>query len=195
LMIVSPYFIPGNHGTAMLGELVRQGVKVTILTNSFAANDVVAVHSGYMDYRRQLLEAGVSLYELKSTRSGMQEHDYSFLGSQHSSLHAKTFMIDRKRTFVGSFNLDPRSAVHNTEMGVVFDNVDYCEAALRQGQALLGQAAYEVRLTPGGKLQWIDRQTENGQTTEVVYDTEPDTTWYGRLLVYVISWLPVEWLL
>ncbi|HPE62210.1 MAG TPA: phospholipase D family protein [Thiolinea sp.] len=195
LMIVSPYFIPGHQGTAMLGELVRRGVKVTILTNSFAANDVVAVHSGYIDYRHQLLKAGVSLYELKATRSEAQAHDYSFLGSQHSSLHAKTFMIDRKRTFVGSFNLDPRSAVHNTEMGVVFDNADYCEIAYHQGQELVEKEAYEVRLTPAGKLQWVDRQTENGRTIEVVHDTEPDTTWYGRLLVYLISWLPVEWLL
>ena len=35
------------------------------------------------------------------------------------SLHAKSFVIDNSVAFVGSYNLDPRSEIYNTELGVI----------------------------------------------------------------------------
>jgi putative cardiolipin synthase len=193
LLIISPYFIPGERGTGLFKSLVDKGVSVTILTNSFAANDVVAVHSGYIDYRRTLLEAGVRLYELKATNDA--QRDFSLLGSGRSSLHAKTFLIDRERSFVGSFNLDPRSAVHNTEMGVVFSNADYGAHVTEQFQQLLAVKAYQVDITADGNLQWTETVTQEGKRVQRVHDTEPDTTFWQRTLIKMLSWLPVEWLL
>jgi phosphatidylserine/phosphatidylglycerophosphate/cardiolipin synthase-like enzyme len=46
LDLVSPYFVPGAAGTEALAGLARRGVKVRILTNSLASNDVKAVHAG-----------------------------------------------------------------------------------------------------------------------------------------------------
>ena len=46
--IVSPYFVPGDGGTAMLADAATRGVKVRVLTNSLAASDESVVHAGYM---------------------------------------------------------------------------------------------------------------------------------------------------
>ena len=96
----------------LLTTLLRRGVKVSLLTNSLAATDVLAVHGGYARYRKRLLRAGIELYELK--RGGQEGR--SLFGSGGASLHTKAFAIDGKLTFVGSFNLDPRSANLNTEV-------------------------------------------------------------------------------
>ena len=51
VIIVSPYFVPGSDFTEYLVSLVNRGVRVRIMTNSLAANDVSLVHAGYMRYR------------------------------------------------------------------------------------------------------------------------------------------------
>jgi putative cardiolipin synthase len=101
-----------------LSALAARGAQVGVVTNSLAANDVAAVHGGYMGYRVPLLKAGVQLYELKAHG----QLDTSLFGSSGASLHTKAFVVDDRRGFVGSFNLDPRSAYLNTEMGVLFDD-------------------------------------------------------------------------
>ena len=67
LDIVSPYFIPGAAGTEQLAALAKRGITVRVLTNSLAASEAKSVHSGYAKRRRDLLQAGVRLYEIKAT--------------------------------------------------------------------------------------------------------------------------------
>ncbi|MCU0579541.1 MAG: phospholipase D family protein, partial [Desulfobacterota bacterium] len=120
LIVFSPYFVPGEAGTALLTHLAARGVRVRILTNSLASNDVGLVHSGYSKYRKALLRGGVELYELnKDLAREEPEPERRWRGSSKASLHAKSFVFDRRRVFIGSFNLDPRSLQHNTEIGVV----------------------------------------------------------------------------
>jgi putative cardiolipin synthase len=122
LDIVSPYFVPGDHGTAALTELARRGVRVRILTNSLAASDVSAVHAGYMKRRRDLLLAGITLYELKPAAATARVEESRTGSGSASGLHAKTYAVDGTKIFVGSFNFDPRSARLNTELGVVIES-------------------------------------------------------------------------
>jgi putative cardiolipin synthase len=63
LDLVSPYFVPGDGGTAAIMAMAQRGVRVRVLTNSLAATDESAVHAGYGKRRRDLLAAGVQLYE------------------------------------------------------------------------------------------------------------------------------------
>jgi putative cardiolipin synthase len=123
LDLVSPYFVPGAEGTTALEALAKAGVKVRILTNSLAASDVKAVHAGYAKRRQDLLRSGVQLYELKPTAAkSSDEIEVWFGASSSAALHAKTFAVDRSRIFVGSFNFDQRSALLNTEMGLVIES-------------------------------------------------------------------------
>ena len=188
--LVSPYFVPGKETTAMLAQMARQGVRIRVLTNSLQATDVAAVHAGYAKWRRALLEAGVSLYELRRLDDGATQQR-RIGGSSSSSLHAKTFGVDGRRVFVGSFNLDPRSIDLNTEMGLVIDSPDMAaQLDARLSESMPGRA-YAVRIGADGKLNWIE---QSGQAT-VTYREEPGTSVWKRAGVRILSWLPIDWLL
>ena len=96
-----------------------------MLTNSLAATDEPLVHAGYARYRRELLEGGVELYELRPL-VGNQPAAHGT--SSGVSLHAKCIVVDRQRIFIGSMNMDQRSKLLNTEMGVVTNSADLASA-------------------------------------------------------------------
>jgi putative cardiolipin synthase len=191
--LVSPYFVPGEEGAAALAALAERGVKVRVLTNSLAATDVAAVHAGYAKRRAGLLRAGVGLYELKpSAGSGdVPEAKGRPGGSSAASLHAKTFAIDGRRVFVGSFNFDQRSALLNTEMGLLIESPALAARLARGFDDVVPKAAYEVRLAAAGGLEWIEL-TPSG---EVRYGADPGTGPLRRGAVIFLSILPIEWLL
>jgi putative cardiolipin synthase len=201
--LVSPYFVPGPNGAKGLAAMARSSVKVRILTNSLSATDVSPVHAGYSKYRKELLQSGVVLYELKpgsavpppnkdddDRRRGLPGSGSG--GSSASSLHAKTFAVDRERIFVGSFNIDPRSAHLNTEMGVIIESPELAGTLARQFEAAIPARAYLVRLQPNGHdIEWVD----NGPGGETVYTTEPGAGATKRLWIDFLEILPIEWLL
>ncbi|WP_438012144.1 phospholipase D family protein [Psychrobacter raelei] len=191
LLIISPYFVPAKQGTALFQRLAKQGKQVAVLTNSLAATDVIPVHAGYAKYRKPLLRAGIALYELKPQATVITKNHGGILKSSGASLHAKTFIIDNQTLFLGSFNMDPRSAALNTEMGFVFDSeqmASYLADNMKQKQM---EYSYKVSKTPQGKLHW--QTLDDGNTVE--YDNEPHSSLFSRLGVWVCSLLPIEWLL
>lgn len=112
-------------------------------------------------------------------------------GSSASSLHSKTFSVDRSRVFIGSFNFDPRSAKLNTEMGFVIDSPTLAGRISKAFEQRIPAQAYEVRLSADRQLYWQERR---GNTT-VRHDVEPGTTFAQRAAVWFMSLLPVDWLL
>jgi len=189
--LLSPYFVPGEQGTADLAAMARRGVKVQILTNSLESTDVVPVHAGYAKRRKDLLEAGVVLYEAKRESSEPRQSRGGSKGVSGSSLHAKTFALDDSLVFIGSFNFDPRSAKINTEMGLVIDTPALAQELRAFFDTQLPLLAYEVRLTDKGNLQWIERTPEG----EKIHDSEPGASALRRAGVGFMSILPIEWLL
>jgi cardiolipin synthase C len=190
--IVSPYFVPTRVGIDILVGLAKRGVKVRVLTNALESSDVVVVHAGYAKWRRELLENGIVLYELRRVSGDFSPEARAKLsGGSGSSLHAKAFSVDRARVFVGSFNFDPRSADLNTEMGVVIES----PALAQVFEAVMAERvpidAYEVRLSRSGDLQWIERR----QGESVTHDVEPGTNAWQRAEIWLLSMLPIEWLL
>jgi putative cardiolipin synthase len=192
LKLVSAYFVPTAEGVSWLVDLTRSGVRVSVLTNSLEATDVALVHAGYAKRRRTLLEAGVALYELRRTAPPAERaRQGGRMGSSGSSLHAKTFAVDRERVFIGSFNFDPRSAQWNTEMGFVIDSPAMAQRIDTVFRTDVPTAAYEVRLSESGRLCWIERR--EGQL--VRHDREPGTTMWKRAAIRLLSMLPIERLL
>lgn len=196
--LISPYFVPGKEGTKGIGAYAERGIQVRILTNSLAATDVAAVHAGYAKRRKPLLRSGVRIYELKpdagtaEPRNNATKEKEGAGGSSNASLHAKTFSVDRKRAFIGSFNLDPRSVNLNTEMGLVIESPQLAEAISSALDRKLPDAAFEVVLIDDGRsLQWVE-STPQG---EVRYNSEPWTGFMKRLGVGFMSVLPIEWML
>jgi putative cardiolipin synthase len=193
LLIVSPYFIPGETGVAWLRGLVSRGVRVTVLTNSLAATDVGAVHAGYQRYREALLEGGVRLFELRpgAIRDTPGKGDKSGFGSSRASLHAKTFFFDRRAVFIGSLNLDPRSIQLNTEIGVVCDSAPLAESLSMTLERRLDTVAWRLeRVVEAGhaRIVWVETNAQGQRRlTE-----EPEVTAWKRFSVWLLALLPIE---
>jgi putative cardiolipin synthase len=179
----SPYFVPGNNGMALLRGLRARGVKVTLLTNSLAATDEFIVHVGYSRYREELLRIGVDLYELSGKRLKQNMHPFLF-GASLGRLHAKLVVIDRRTSFIGSMNLDPRSATVNTELGAVVTSPELARELIHIIDIDRLQSAYRVRLSPlTGQLEWLSMDDER----EMVLHSEPDSTRFLRFKSWLLS--------
>jgi putative cardiolipin synthase len=137
LLLVSPYFVPGEGRVAMLAAQVRRGVQVTVLTNSLEATDVAAVHAGYAPYRADLVRGGVHVYEVRASAGAAKANTDRLLaiGSSSASLHTKSIVFDRNSIFIGSLNLDPRSKLWNTELGIYVESPELAEQGARLFQA------------------------------------------------------------
>ncbi len=186
---ISPYFVPGKAGVDAFATLQNRGIQTRMLTNSLEATDVLPVHAGYAKRRRDLLKGGTGLFELQQRGAIETPKDkIGPFGSSGASLHAKTFAVDGKRIFIGSFNFDPRSTTLNTEMGLLIDSeamaMQMHDAFDRQLDGLAWTVALE-----DGDLVWRDAAAD----TET--RREPGSSTLKSVALTVIGWLPVEWLL
>jgi putative cardiolipin synthase len=185
IIVITPYFVPLDAGVAFWKAIVDSGVKVTILTNSLASNNHVAVHSGYAKYRRPIIEAGVNLYELRADAVSQPASDAQ-APPETVTLHTKAVIIDREFLYVGSLNLDPRSIDVNTEMGAVIRSADLVGPLAERAATVLPERAYRVELDENGKLRWsavIDG-------VEVIETREPLTSGWRRFQAFILKIVP-----
>ncbi len=191
LLVSSPYFVPGKPATAHLCEVAAGGASVCILTNSLAASDVPLVHSHYSKYRKKLVEGGVELFELRrrSAPDAKSEDAGRAFGSANASLHAKSFVVDRERVFIGSLNLDARSVVLNTEVGVMIESPVIAESVAKSMKMLMApQWSFRVMMDDGD-LIWIGEDADGNEVRDTV---EPDTTGWQRFKTKIMGILPIE---
>lgn len=192
LLLVSPYFIPGEKGVNFFGSLRDRGVQAFVLTNSLASSDIATVFSGYKGYRQDLLKNGVKLFELKPNPVSKKKKKQKTIGSFSSSgLHGKVFVFDRKKVFVGSMNLDPRSVTLNSEVGVVVESPEFARTVADRFMEDLAEDTYEVVLATDKNLQW---KTQDGPLQKT-YFTDPETSWWKRFKAAVSAiFIPESWL-
>ena len=193
LIILSPYFVPGKEGVDSLTKLRAKGVHIRILTNSLASTDVGVVHAGYAKYRKDLLRAGIEIYELNKKISKKERKEKKGQeGYSKASLHAKTFNLDRKWVFIGSLNLDPRSVYENTEIGVVLDSPEIAQYMAQKFDAEIATSAFRLELrreeNGGERLLW--HGYENGK--ELIYTVDPYSGFWRRLSIWFMGLLPIE---
>lgn len=197
--LISAYFVPEKQGSKMLSQLAEDGIKVRVLTNSYAANDVAVVHAFYAKYRQQLLENGVQLYEFLPAVTDEELNEVnqeiskkakvSMKGLSRSSLHAKMMALDEKQVFIGSFNFDPRSAYLNSEIGVILNSPQLANAVHKTMDENLKKYAYKLVLDANNKLTWEFQPQEPGGK---IYHKEPRMKWWERAGIKALSWLPLE---
>ncbi len=160
LLIMNAYVIPSQPAIDFIQGLADKGVEVKILTNSLESHDVPAVNSHYEPWRDDLIRAGVDLYEFRAHPAIQQGVvDVPPVEAEFSGLHSKTAVVDRRYVFVGSMNLDPRSANINTEMGVIVDSPELAEdlaaVILRD---MHGDNAWHVTIDDKGALAWTNSE-------------------------------------
>ena len=178
---------------AFLRQLSERGVRVRILTNSLSSTDVGIVHAGYAKYRKDLLRAGVELYEMNMKISKEErKRKKGGYGSSQASLHAKAFIFDRKQVFIGSLNLDPRAVLHNTEIGVVLASTEIASGMSDWFDRNIELMAFRLELhtDEDGYEQILWHGLENGE--QRVFDVEPYTSFWRRFGIGFMGLLPIE---
>ncbi len=187
----SAYLIPTKSGIENMALLIDRGVRVRLLTNSLMSNNHITAHSGYMKYRKPLLEAGAELHELRAD-AALREHFKAFEDDDEvpAGVHTKAFVIDGEQALIGSFNFDPRSRDLNSEIGlVVTDKVFAGQVVEEMNQDFDPANSYRLFLTEKGKLRW---EIKNPDGSLTIYKHDPGASIWRRMGARMLSWLPIE---
>jgi putative cardiolipin synthase len=187
IKMVSPYFVPNEAAVARLAGARQGGVSVELVTNSLASTDEPWVYVGYWTHIEELLKADVKIFEISPSLS-VKRHKLGIFGHRTGALHMKNAILDRKEVFLGSMNLDPRSAKLNTELGLIIES----EAMAQQLEEFADAgSAYTLRLSANGQsVEWVELGDDGTQT---VYDVPPETSaWQRWRLRLMRPFIPVQ---
>jgi putative cardiolipin synthase len=190
-VIETAYLIPADEGLANAAAMTARGVRLRILTNSMSSNNHLTVHAHYKKYRKRMIEAGIELHELRPDPEILarfkEEHDR--VATSRAGLHSKAFVVDRRLSMIGSYNMDPRSRIWNSEIGLLIDSEEFAEQVLEIMETDLDPAnSYRVTLDDTGNLVW----TAQGPDGPITWQTEPETTAWQRFIMRLMRWIPME---
>ncbi|MGD8439398.1 MAG: phospholipase D family protein [Holophagae bacterium] len=184
VLVVNAYIIPGDRMMEILRDAHERGVRVRVLTNSLASNDVPAVTAKYKKHRKPLLEAGVELFEFRAhpeIQPGIV--DTPPVEAGFSGLHTKMAVIDREHVYFGSLNLDPRSIRLNTEMGLIVTSPELAEQVAAIAERDMSPAnSWRVRVDDEDQLIW---ESDAGTATR-----QPAQSTWQRLQAWFFKILP-----
>ncbi|MDL2295366.1 phospholipase D family protein [Lachnospiraceae bacterium OttesenSCG-928-E19] len=186
--ISAAYFVPGKEGVHDIISEEKKGVPVTVVTNSLSSTNAPTVYAKWEKYRSGLIESGVEVYEfMKAAENNRgKDHDVIKKRSSFSVLHSKTIVFDDKYSWIGSFNLDPRSALYNTENVAIFDNPDFA-VELRNMIIKDTQTSWHVT-REHGKTYWRGKRPKDANVK--TYTNSPDTTWLWRVWTWITKVVP-----
>jgi putative cardiolipin synthase len=183
LVIISPYFVPGKDGVALMRKLVNRGVHIRILTNSLASTDSPLVHIGYSRYRVQLLHMGVDLREVRP-KLGQKRARFHPFRSTNASLHAKALVIDQKIVFIGSLNMDARSALTNSELGLVISSAEIARQVTNLLDDISTDGSYRLQLEDhSNRIVW----SSGDPGAQQIWHTDPNTSRTERAWLKILS--------
>jgi putative cardiolipin synthase len=190
LIVISPYFVPGKDGVAMMRDLVARGVHIRILTNSLATTDSPLVHNGYSHYRVELLKLGVELSEVRP-KLGQKRVRFHPFRSSTASLHAKALVIDQRTVFIGSMNMDARSARTNSELGLVMRSTEIARQVTNLLDDISSDGSYRLQLVDGNRIEWSSGEPGSERTWFI----DPETTRLQRFALKLLAPFATEELL
>jgi cardiolipin synthase C len=196
LLMVTPYFIPVEEEQQLLLDLRQRKIRVRILSNSLESNPDPVAQSGYRRFRTPLLKNGVEMHEIRSLLGNARGSGQTARLSRYGNyaLHAKLYVFDRRKLFIGSMNFDQRSFRLNTEVGLIIDSESLAQQSAQRFEAMIRpENSYTLALRPvqpgiSTHLVWV---TENeGKTVELA--REPARSDWQRLKVKLMSLLPLD---
>jgi putative cardiolipin synthase len=191
VVIQTAYLIPTEEGIADIRRLTGQGVRFRVMTNSLLSNNHLSVHGHYAKHRKALLEAGAELYELRADTALLEyyKQSESRIASSHSGLHTKAFVVDGRIAMIGSYNMDPRSRIWNSEIGLLVHSPEFAASVLADmNEEFEPGNAYRLSLDEDGKLLWTIEGADGTQT----WRKDPEASWGKRASARMMGWLPIE---
>jgi putative cardiolipin synthase len=179
IIIVTAYFIPDEGLLDAMQKLVRRGIRIQVFTNSLASIDVTVAFSGYQQYRQRLLAMGVELYEKRIT------HNIGTSPGKDYALHAKCIIYDNEKVYVGTLNLDPRSAYLNTEIGLLINSPELAlEISTNIGQQQARGDYWQLEQDDSSRLHW--------QFGDIRLDRQPSRGHWQNISNWLFSLLPIK---
>nr|WP_246312360.1 phospholipase D family protein [Aquabacterium terrae] len=189
ITMVTPYFVPGDEGLKRIRALRERGVAIHVVTNATGTSDEPVVSLGYERHRVELLKMGVRLWEVSASRLKRDDTLRAALGSSTGRLHAKMGFIDRRLFLAGSMNLDARSALINTEVGVAVDSPALVAALIDFYRLEAAVGVYELRLKGDGRsIEWVGRDAGGEESL----DDDPEASWWLRAKLWLLSLIVPE---
>ncbi len=192
VLIESAYLVLDDRSLGVLQEIRTRGVDVRALTNSLASNDVTPNHAAYARKRNAIVSSGIDLYELRPDAASCATLviiDGGCSKQRLLGLHAKSFVFDATTLYVGSLNLNLRSAYLNAESALIIDSPELAQSVANAITLnMRPENSWHVTRDSGGDLVWT---TERDGTMETVHG-EPETSWWRRLQSGFVAMLPVE---
>jgi putative cardiolipin synthase len=188
MVIQTAYLIPNGPTMGNIEAMGAQGTSMKILTNSAQSNNHNSVHAFYVPYRKRLIEAGVDLYEVQGNGSLASYLDR--VGEDgHAGLHTKSMVFDERVSIIGSYNMDPRSRVWNSEIALVVDDAGFAAEVLEEmARDFTPDAAWRLSLDDNGKPLWSGEV--DGEPVQLSKD--PGTSWWTRFVWGVMRVFPLE---
>lgn len=185
LLVTNAYIIPSQRAIDFVQSLTDRAVRVRILTNSLASHDVPAVNSHYRGWRDDFIQAGAELYELRSDAAIKEIVDVPPISGEFVGLHTKAFVVDRRISFIGSMNFDPRSMAINTEAGAFVDSPGLGEElAQLMERDMSPENAWQVFLDDEGEVYWVNADER--------VDKQPARTGGQRVMDKIFKIIPAE---
>lgn len=192
IVVQMSYVMLTDARLAALAEARGRGVRMVLQTNSLASTDSAIVHYGYARDRRLFLRHNVELYELKNVPQNARGMARLGIVPEKTVLHPKTVVFDRRLVFLGSFNLDHRSILYNSEIGILIDSPPLAALVL---DAIAWDIApvnsWRVAMEPPSRLVWFD----DNETPPLRFDSEPNTGVITQILTWLGYFLPIDDLL
>ena len=188
MVIQTAYLIPNGPTMGNIEDMGATGMSMKILTNSAQSNNHNSVHAFYVPYRKRLIEAGVDLYEVQGNGSLASYLDR--VGEDgRAGLHTKSMVFDERVSIIGSYNMDPRSRVWNSEIALVVDDAGFAAEVLEEmARDFTPDAAWRLSLDDNGKLLWSGEV--DGEPVQ--FSKDPGTSWWTRFVWGVMRIFPLE---
>ena len=166
----------------------RAGADITVVTNSLASTNAPTVYGKWEKYRTELINAGINVYEFMLSAENLRAkiHDRERKQSSFSVMHSKTIVFDDKISWIGSFNLDPRSIYYNTENVVIFECPEFAEK-LRNMIIRDTKTSWRVTIKDNETI-WTGYKHDD--SNESIYNYEPDTTIFRRIFKEITKIIP-----
>jgi len=135
LVIQTPYVVIGNRNTRYFTKLAKTKPNLEILVSSNSLSSADHVHAYAFSYKNKKKYLDAFRWQMFELRLKPEDLDLMITPINKDKrtkdyitcLHSKVYIVDSKKVWIGSFNLDPRSAYLNTEVGVIIDDKTVAE--------------------------------------------------------------------
>ena len=107
--------------------------------------------------------SGVELSEVRP-KLGQKRARFHPFRSSNASLHAKALVIDQKTVFIGSMNMDARSARTNSELGLVIRSAEIARQVTSLLDDISADGSYQLQLIGhSDQIEWSSGEPARGK--------------------------------